>query len=164
MRELTKTYRLRRFSSSKDPDYPLALAIYLSTVTPDIRTNSNQITYWLDRTYREFNDEFCVCGFYIDGKVIGFAEFALFRKEGVLFFDYLSLHPDHESQSEYLQFTRMVREWIDRQPFEFDFAVTEITFETAGPEPSERSVLEVQSLQANGVWCCTLQISATTAF
>lgn len=148
-REISRSYCLRRFASSRDPEYAAALAIYISTVTPDIRTSSNQITYWLDRSYAEFGDEFCVCEFIEDGRVIGFAEFAYFRSAAVLALDYLSLHTQHQSQSQYLQFTRMVREWIDAQPFEFDFAVTEIPFESSGT-PGERTQLEAELYRQMG--------------
>jgi hypothetical protein len=150
MRDVSHTYMLRRYSGSLDPDYHAALDVYLKTVSPDIRTSSNEITQWLDRSYREYGDDFCVCGFYADGKVIGFAEFAFFRRTGLLFLDYLSLHPDYQSQSEYFQFTRMVWEWIERESFEYDFAATEITFENSGPEPTERSRLEVELYKQMG--------------
>lgn len=109
MRNLSRLYSLRRLQSSKDRQYPAALSLYATTVPPDARTHSNEITYWLDRTYNEYGDEFCVCAFSLSRKVIGFAEFAFLRESRILFIDYLSLDESHQTQSDYLLFAAMLQ-------------------------------------------------------
>ncbi len=140
MQQLKRTYRLRRFTNSKDTDYIDALAIYVESVSPELRTNSNEITYWLDRSYVEFGDEIVVCGFYLDRQVIGFAQFAFFRSARLLFFDYIALHEDYRCLGEYYQFGRMLQEWIESVGFEFDYAVAEVSFESASDKPTRRSL------------------------
>lgn len=140
MRQLKRTYRLRRFTSSEDADYVAALAIYVDSVSPECRTNSNEITYWLDRSYAEFGDEFVICGFYLDRRVIGFAQFAFFRGSRLLFFDYIALQEDYRCLGEYYQLGRMLQEWIDDAGFEFDYAVAEVSFESASDQPTKRSL------------------------
>lgn len=140
MQQLKRTYRLRRFTSSQESDYIEALGIYVDSISLESRTNSNEITYWLDRSYREFGDEFVVCGFYLDRRVIGFAQFAFFRKARLLFFDYIALHEDYRCVGEYYQFGRMLQEWVDQAGFEFDYAVAEVSFESASDQPTRRSL------------------------
>lgn len=129
--------------NSQDPDYASALGVYVTSVSPDVRTNSNEITYWIDRTYQEFGDEFMVFSFYVDKQVVGFCQVVLFRQSRILFFDYLVLHKSHRSHGEYFQFARMLQEWIDNERFEFDYAVAEVSFESSQAEPTRHSVLLV---------------------
>ncbi len=150
MSQITRTYKLRRFSDSSDPDYASALAVYVTHIGPDSRTNSNEITYWIDRSYREFGDEFCVLGFFVDRQVVGFAEVALLRGSRVLFFDYLVLHRAHRSRGEYFQFAQLLQEWIDQQRLEFDFTVAEVSFDSGGMIPSEHSALLVELFKQMG--------------
>jgi len=150
MSQIRRTYRLRHFASSRDPDYARALGVYVTNIGPDARTNSNEITYWLDRSYREYGDDFFVCGFYVDTKVVGYAEGAFFRKQRVLLFDYLVLHKDYRSHGEYFEFVRMLQDWINSEQMEFDYAVAEVGFDSVTSTPSEHSLLLVSLFKQLG--------------
>jgi hypothetical protein len=150
MERISRTYSLRRFQSSSEPDYAAALGIYVTNIAPDGRTNSNEISYWLDRSYKEFGDDFAACGFYVDKKPVGFTEIAYFKQQRIVVFDYLVLHKAYRSQGEYFQFVRMIQEWLDQEQLEFDFAVTEVSFESSGPLPSEQSILLVHLFEQLG--------------
>lgn len=160
MSQISQTYALRRFSHSTDPDFRSALGIYVTNITPDSRTNSNEITYWLDRYKKEYRDELCVCGFYLENKIIGFTEFVFFKEDRLIVFDYLVLHKSYRTHGEYYQFTKMIQNWVDEQGFEFDFAVAEVSYESSNAVPSERSVLLVELFKQMGfsvAACCHYQ-------
>lgn len=150
MSQITRKYTIRRFESSSDPDYLAALGVYLSHVTPDIRTKSNEITYWLDQSYKQFGDEFIILGFFVEKRVIGFAELAYFAQSRILVFDYLVLHKEYRSHGEYFQFARMIQDWIANERLEFDYAVAEVSYESTGDQPSERSLQLAQLFQYIG--------------
>ena len=150
MAHITCTYALRRYLSSKDRDYQAAVDVYLTNIAPGSRTNSNEITYWVDRYPGQFEDEFCVCGFYSDGRVVGFAEFVYFRKERLVFFDYLVLHRNYRTHGEYFQFAKMLKSLIDKERFEFDYAAAEVAYDSAGVTPSERSLALVELFKLVG--------------
>jgi hypothetical protein len=151
MQSITRTYTLRRFPNSRDLDYAAVLNIYVTSVSPDVRTNSNEITYWLDRSYTEFGDDFMIFGFYVNKKVIGFAQLAFLRCQRILFFDYIVLHKEYRRHGEYFQFVRMLHEWIDSERFEFDYAVAEVSYESSGPIPSENSMALVTLFKQMGL-------------
>ena len=75
------SYRLKRFQSSRDPEFAAALMVYVRNTQPQIRTETNEITYWLDHFAARFGNDFYVFGFYLDEEVVGFAEAAYFREE-----------------------------------------------------------------------------------
>src|SRR2546421_2294428 len=102
--EVSAKYRLRRFKRSTDRDYKLALSIYLSNISAGSRTNSNEITYWLDNYETFFGDGFYICGFYSESELAGYTQFVFFRNRRLLFFDYLVLHENYRTHGEYFQF------------------------------------------------------------
>src|SRR5207248_1764942 len=109
----TRRYSLRRFNGPTDPDFLAALSIYVNNVPADARSNSNEITYWLERSFAEFGDDFIVCGFYVDRQVAGYAQLSVLRTSRLLFFDYFVLHPDFRHLGEYLQFATLIREMVE---------------------------------------------------
>lgn len=129
MSHLRRVYELRRFARSTDPDFVSALQLYIRLIPGPARTQSNEIVYWLER-YSQFNpDEFCVCGFYADNAVVGYAEFAYFRRERIIAFDYLLLHEAHRSHGEYFEFVRLLKQWVDQQHWEIDYITAEVAAE-----------------------------------
>ncbi|HEX2839365.1 MAG TPA: hypothetical protein VHN77_14705 [Phycisphaerales bacterium] len=150
MPPVARTYRLRRFDSPRDPDFEAAIGLYITNIGPSACTDSNDIVAWLERTYREYGDELCVLGFYVNRQLIGYSQCVLFRRERVLFFDYLVLHKEYRRQGEYFQFVERLQEWVDEQQFEFDFVVAEVAFETSGTVPSKQSVMLVDLFRRAG--------------
>jgi len=160
MSQISATYALRRFTRSTDRDYQSALGIYVTNIKPDSRTNSNEITHWLDNYKKKFQDEFCVCGFYSENKIIGYAQFVFFKKERLLFFDYLVLHKSYRTHGEYFQFAKLVQNWVDNEKFEFDYAIAEVSYESSGSAPSDHSVSLVELFKFMGFMvadCCYYQ-------
>ncbi|MDP2875494.1 MAG: hypothetical protein Q8O00_04860, partial [Holophaga sp.] len=134
--EVQTIYSLRRFKNARDPNFVEALKIYTRTITPEAHTNTNEITYWLDRGYGEFGDEFCVFGFFKEDRVVGFAQLAYFRGERILFFDYLVLSKDERAHGEYYAFAGQLQKWVDASGLEIDYVVAEVSYDCGGSTPS----------------------------
>ncbi len=137
--DISATYALRRFTRSREPDLKTALEIYKQNIPPGSRTDTEQITYWIENYREHYPDELCVCGLYVDNMVVGMTEFAYFKAERLLAFDYLVLHPGYRNHGECYQFKKMILQWINDHGFEFDFATAEVNCESAGGLPSENS-------------------------
>lgn len=150
MSQLSRTYRLKRFTSSDDPDFAKILRLYIANIGPGLRTNSNEITYWLDRTYKEFGDEFILCGLYLNKTIIGFAELAYFGRQKIVAFDYLVLHKDYRTQSEYYQFARLLQDWINESGLEFDYVVADVSYESTSSLPSKECAVLVRLFKQIG--------------
>jgi hypothetical protein len=127
MSHVRAVYELRRFSRTTDPDFQSALRLYVRLIPGPARTQSNEIVYWLEN-YQQFKpDEFCVCGFYSNDAIIGYAQFAYFHAERIIAFDYLLLHEAHRGHGEYFQFVKLLKEWIDEQHWELDYVTAEVS-------------------------------------
>ena len=126
MSRVRRNYELRRFSRSDDRNFQAAIKLYNRTITGSFRTNSNEISYWLENYGKYSPDQFCVCGFYSDGQLAGYAEFAYFKVERIVAVDYILLHEHHRNNGEYFQFSGMLQGWIDEQGWAVDFYVAEV--------------------------------------
>ena len=130
-------YELDRFNRATEPDFQEALRLYARLIPGQIRTQSNEIAYWLDN-YSEFHpDEFCVCGLYGNSSIIGYAQFVYLRSDRLLFFDYFLLHEDFRNHGEYLQFIEMLKIWIYEQNWEVDYIATEVVYGYGCQAPNE---------------------------
>src|ERR1043166_1865340 len=105
MSRLRRTYELRRYSRSDDRNFQAAIKLYNRTITGPYRTNSNEISYWVDNYERFAPDQFCVTGFYSNELLVGYAQFAYFDNERIVAVDYILLHEHHRSHGEYFQFS-----------------------------------------------------------
>jgi len=141
MSHIRAVYELRRFTRSSDLDFQSALQLYIRLIPGSIRTHSNEISYWLESYTRFKPDEFCVCGFYSNDTIIGYAQFAYFYEERVIAFDYLLLHEDHRMQGQYFQFIQMLKQWVEEQNWEIDYVVAEIAVDHAPAEGNKQPPL-----------------------
>ena len=131
MPHIRAVYELRRFDAATDPDFNLALRLYARLIPGPLRTNSNEITYWVEH-YTEFHpDEFCVFGFYCNNTIIGYAQCAYFSTQKIIAFDYLVLHEQHRSHGEYFQFLKLLKEWLYQQNWEIDYIAAEVAADLA---------------------------------
>ncbi len=71
------------------------------------------------------------------------AEFACFREERLLIFDYLVVDEDHRRHGEYCQFMQVLRQYIRDERLEFDFAVAEVSYESAVASKSSRQLVRL---------------------
>jgi hypothetical protein len=150
MRQVAAHYSLRRLSGSRDPDFAAAIQLYVTNITPEARTNSNEIAFWADHYAERFSDEFCLCCFYLDDRVIGFCELVYLKQEQIIVIDYLVLHRNYRASGEYFQFVKLLQKWIEEEEYEFDYVAGEVSFEVGGDVPSERSLLLVDLFRRLG--------------
>jgi hypothetical protein len=68
---LSAAYRLKRFRTSRDPDFAAALILYARNTAAALRTDTNEITYWLDNFSARFGNPFYVFGFYRNRQLVG---------------------------------------------------------------------------------------------
>jgi hypothetical protein len=89
------TCRLERYDASTNPDFAKALSLYKRTVPWVGQTNTNEITYWVDRKGQiETTAEAHCFGYSINGDVIGFAHCGVLKQSNFAFLDYIALRED----------------------------------------------------------------------
>jgi hypothetical protein len=143
-------YRLHRYSRSTDPGFADALAVYVDSVPPSVRTNSNEITYWLDHYKQTYGDELLLFGLETLGNIVGYAELAYFREEQLLVVDYLAIDPRHRRNNVFYEFVDQILQHIRAEHLEFRFAVAEVAHYSQEAEPAGEGALLIRLLKLQG--------------
>lgn len=146
----TSSYRLKRFSSSKDPDFAAALLIYVRYTPPSIRSDSREITYWLDQFSEKFGDTFYVFGFYRNQKLVGYAQAAYFPEESLYFIEYLTIDERHRGNNVFFEMVEHVKNFLEDAHPDYRYGVTEVMNEPGQDHPSEAKKLLTRLLKFVG--------------
>lgn len=148
--ESASKYRFKRFESSRDPDFAKALTLYSRETAPQSRTNSNEITSWVDGPPSDFNGCFSVFGFYRNGSLAGFAEAAYLNAPRIFVIDYVVLDPQHKAQNTFAEFAAHLRLHLEKHHPEYRYVVAEIPHGSQSPVPSHESRLLIRLLKQYG--------------
>jgi hypothetical protein len=118
---------LKRFNSTADDQYDDAMRVYTRNIAGVAKTNTDEISYWLDNSHRMLpRIKFMIFGFLNNDNVIGFAELGYFCSERVIMLDYLVIDKKFMSLSNYYSFLIMILDYLDICGIDYDYIVTEI--------------------------------------
>jgi hypothetical protein len=141
------SYKLRAFKDSKSKDYAEALKIYHDSVDPALRTDTDEITYWINNYNKTFDDQFFILGFYENGKVIGFAEMVYFKREKIIVIDYLAIEKKYRGNDNFYSFIGCLKAFIKKNRLDYNYVVTEIGYLSSDLQPSTRSAALIRQLK-----------------
>jgi hypothetical protein len=146
----TRVYKIKHFISTDDKDLDEALSIYVKETPACILTNSNDIYYWVDNYNLEFKPDQLFClGFYLNNKLIGFAQFIHFIKQRLIIVDYMAIKKEYRDNSSFFVFVAEIKNFIESKKLEFDYIVTEIAYMNhLSNQPSNRSQALIRLLKA----------------
>ena len=147
-------YDLRRIRSSTDPVFAEAITIYTRAVESSIRTNSNEIAFWLDETARatttERPFEFVVYAFIVDGVVAGYAEAAYLEPQELYVLDYLVLEESYRGHNTFFEFAAQLGTALEVEHPGYRYAVVEVPTWGDHAHPSDYSRLLIRLLKLQG--------------
>lgn len=150
MPNLESSYMLRRFTSSSDLDFSSALLLYVRNTAANIRTDTNEITHWLDTFSTKFEDRFYVFGFYHNDQLVGFAEAAYFREERLFVIDYLVVDEGARRSGVFNEFVDQLRFYLEDAHPDYRYGLAEVAYGSDGPNPSQESALVIRLLKMQG--------------
>lgn len=138
------SYSLRQFTSSSDKDFAEALSLYMRYTPPAVRTNTNEITYWIDNAGEYQQNKLLVLGFYCGKRIIGFSEMAYLADSKVLVIDYLAIESSFRKNNVFFEFIEHARSFIAELRLDVRYIVTEIgKFSSTVPPDSSRSLVRL---------------------
>lgn len=144
------TYRLKRFTSATDPGFSDALAIYVRCIPPSLRTDTNEIAYWVENYSRTYEDKFLVYGLYANREVAGYAQLAYFQTERLLVADYLVTDPKYRKHNVFFEFSEHLRTALTRDVGEVDYTVVELGYVESGGRLTDHGKVLVRLLKISG--------------
>jgi hypothetical protein len=146
----SSSYRLKRFSSSRDPDFAAALLLYVRNTPITIRTDSDEIAYWIDEFSHKFNGTFHVFGFYRDKILVGYAQAAYLTEERIIALDYISIDEIYRRNNIFYEFVDHLKVFLENAHPEYRYAVTESCYRPDDLQPARESILFTRLLKLQG--------------
>ncbi|QHI37178.1 hypothetical protein IMCC3317_25560 [Kordia antarctica] len=123
---MKSSYQLKRIKKSSDDSIIESLIIYSDNIEPQLRTDSNQILYWLDNYSKNFDDSFYVLNFYLNNKIIGYSQLTHFVDEKIIFVDYIVLDPLYRRNNTFYEFLEQIRYFLSRYVITYDYIFAEV--------------------------------------
>lgn len=117
---------LKPLTKSSDEDYIKALQIYMEETPKEIRTNSNEITHWLDKRPMDASFEIMVFVLYLDNILIGFSQVTYIKSQQIVILDYISLKSPYRVNSVFLVFLSMIQNFIISSGKQITYYIAEI--------------------------------------
>jgi len=119
-------YELIRFKSSKEPYFYDALKIYSNSIDYEQKTNTSEITYWVNNLNEFKKGEILLFALISNNIVIGFAELSYIQEERILIIDYITISESYRSNSAFYSFYSLIIGYINDAGLDYNFITKEI--------------------------------------
>ncbi|MDR0307071.1 MAG: hypothetical protein LBI42_09585 [Chitinispirillales bacterium] len=160
MEQLENRYAIKRLLKSSDDGYLEALKIYNESTPIDIKTNTNEITYWIDNYAPTTKFEPFLFVLYLDNKIIGFAMLGYLVNRRVIVYDYIALKDQYRVNTAYFAYISLITNFIYMNGYKVDYFVVEISNKNAGKDVDKESRVFLKLLCLEGF--CAINTSYRT--
>ena len=126
MNHYENKFVLKPITKSSDEDYVKALQIYMEETPKEIRTNSNEITYWLDKKNIDKSFEMLIFVLYLDNNLVGFSQITYVKSQQIVILDYISLKSPYRVNSVFLIFLSMIQNFLITSGIQITYFIAEI--------------------------------------
>ena len=123
---MVQKYEIQPITSSKDSTYLQAIKIYIDIMPADVRTDTNEISKFVDGPLSTNGRKMYFFALKYQGKVIGFAQFAFIPNMKIIFMDYLAIAKEYKKNSIFYPFFSMLMLYFNEQGVNYEYFFTEI--------------------------------------
>jgi len=148
--QLENKYAIKRISKSTDDGYVESLKIYSDSTPVDIKTNTNEITYWIDNQKEASTFELLSFILYLDDKIIGFAMLCYLTNRRVIVYDYIAIKDPFRVNTAFFSYVSLIKNYISSNSYEVDYFVVEINNKNSGKDQDKESRLFLKFLCLEG--------------
>lgn len=137
--ELDYLFKIRRIEKSTDSDYLSALKIYNETTPYEIKTNTNEITMWLDR--KEDTDPFEPMFFalYYGHTLSGFAMMTYIKGQRLAILEYVALAPQYRVNAVFFCYINLLENYLNVNQYDVAFIINEVSNRRNGSDIDKES-------------------------
>lgn len=148
--ELDYCFKIRRIEKSTDLDYAAALKIYNETTPFEIKTNTNEITLWMDRKEKADSFEpmfFCL---YFAEQLSGFAMMTYIRSQRIVILEYVALAKEYRVNSVFYSYINLLESYLNVNQYDVAFILNEVSNRRNGRDIDKESQLFSKLLCVEG--------------
>ena len=144
--KLEYRFAIKHIKKLTDDDYIKALHIYNDTTPYEIRTPSNEITFWLSKQNDTTPFKTYAFVLYLNDEVIGMSMTTYIKRTGVVIDEYLAVKEQYRIQTIFLGFEDLVQGFYKENNIEVSFFLTEISHKGNGNEIDRESRISLKLL------------------
>ena len=132
MNSVTCKFSMKRVQKTTDNDYIKSLSIYNDTTPYEIRTPTNEITYWLNNQNKNTPFEIFAFSLFINDINIGFLMLSYLKQTKVMMYEYLAVLENFRLHTVFMAFENLFRNYFRENNIEISYYLTEISFKNNG--------------------------------
>ncbi len=137
-------FSIKRIVKTTDDDYIKALRIYNDTTPFEIKTPTNEVTYWLDKQNVSTPFEIYAFILYLNDEVIGFSMTTYIKRSKVVIDEYLAVYDHYRMQTIFLAFESLIQNFYNENGIEVSYYLTEISHKGSGKEMDRESKISLK--------------------
>lgn len=140
-------FTLKHVNKTSDEDYIKALKIYNDTTPYEIRTNTNEITFWLNKCKQD-DEPFVVYAFilYLNGEVIGLSMTTYLKSTKVVIDEYLAVYEQFRVNTVFLIYFSLIQNYYSEKNIDVSYYITEISNKGEGKAINCESRISIRIL------------------
>lgn len=141
---IESSFSITPITNPESSIYSKAINIYNTTTPIDIKTNSNQIAYWLKNQC----DKFKIYNFAlnINGQTVGYAMTAYLTSTKIMVYDYIAINNNNRNNTVFLTFFSLIKMFFKDKKIDIDYYIVEISNKNNGKEIDKESLLFLKFL------------------
>lgn len=144
---LNSSFKIKRFQSSDDRDFIKALKIYNDTIPVETKTDTNEITYFLDLKEKRSREMFFF-GLYYNDDIIGYIESAYLSQTKTIVLDYITLKNEFNINGIFYPLFSLFQQYFSENLIDYDYIVTEVSVRSIEENVDKESYYSRKLLQA----------------
>lgn len=144
--QLEHKFSIKRIIKASDDDYIKALKIYSDTTPFEIRTPSNEITYWISKQKNSAPFEVYAFVLYLNDEVIGLSMTTYIKRTKIVVDEYLAVYDQYRIQTIFLVYESLIQNYYKELGIDISFYLTEISYKESGKEMDRESRISLKML------------------
>lgn len=141
-------FSIRKINKPTDEEYISALRIYNETIPFEIRTESNEMTYWLSKNSENNLFEIYMFVLYLDNQMIGLSMTTYIKRTKVVVDEYLAVLEQYRINTIFLIYLSLIQSYYNENNIEYSYYVTEISNKNNGQNINRESQISLKVLCA----------------
>ena len=143
---LEHKFSIKRVGKTSDEDYIKALRIYNDMTPFEIKTPTNEISFWLAKQKVSTPFEIYAFILYLNDNVIGLSITTYIKKTKVVVDEYLAVYDQYRIQTIFLVYESLIQNYYKESGIEIAYYLTEISFKDSGREMDRESRISLKML------------------
>ncbi len=143
---LEHKFSIKRVIRTSEDDYIKALRIYNDTTPFEIRTPTNEITYWISKQKVSTPFEIYAFVLYLNDEVIGLSITTYIKTTKIVVDEYLAVYDQYRIQTIFLVYESLIQNYYKETGIEISFYLTEISYKESGKEMDRESRISLKML------------------